>query len=78
MKEIKDYEYKVDYEIRLFGIEPFSNIGKKIFDFLLDLNKHNLISKSTWIIIDDKKIKYKILKKIFKYLKKKLDDYRSE
>ena len=76
MKQIKEYKYKIIYELKLFGVEPFSNIAKKIDDFLIDLGKHNLISKYSWIIVDDKKIKYKTLKKIYEYVKKKLNDYR--
>ena len=70
MKKLKEYEYKITYEIKLFGVEPFTNIGSKIVNFLDDIVKHDLISKSTWIIVDDKKIKYKTLKKIYKYLKR--------
>jgi len=73
----KNFEYKIDYEIRLFGVEPFTNISSKIDNFLIDINKHNLVSKYSWKVIDNKTKKHR-LKRFFKYLIKKINEYRSE
>ena len=73
----KNFEYQVNYEIILFGVEPFTNIGSKINNFLNDINKHNLVSKCSWNIIDNKSKKHR-LKRFFKYLIRKINEYRSE
>ncbi len=77
MTNKKDVEYKIDYEIILYGVEPFTNIGSKIRLFIDDLNKHNLISKCSWNILN-KKVKYNRTKLFFKYIIKKINEYRSE
>jgi len=73
----KNFKYRVDYEIILFGVEPFTNIGSKINNFLNDINKHNLVSSYSWKIIDNKVKKHR-LKRFFKYLIKKIKEYRIE
>ena len=72
----KKLNYKIEYEIILFGLEPFSNVSTKIQKFLDDLTNHNLISHYSWNIVDDKIISHKTLRKIYKYLKKKINYYR--
>ncbi len=74
--KIKDLEYKVNYGIILYDVEPFTNIGNKIINFLDDIIKHDLISKYTWKIIDDTIVKYKTLKKVYKYLKNTWKKYQ--
>ena len=71
MTNKKDVEYKIDYEIILYGVEPFTNIGSKIRLFIDDLNKHNLVSSCSWNIIDTPIVKYKKTKYIFKKIKLK-------
>lgn len=73
----KNFEYQIDYEIILFGVEPFTNIGSKINNFLIDINKHNLVSKCSWNVIGNKD-KHHRLKRFFRYLIKKIKEYRSE
>jgi len=81
IKKPKDLEYKIDFELILYGIEPFTNISTKIINFLDDIGiKHNLISHYSWKVIDDKKETGKLtkqLKKLFKYLGKKITEYRN-
>lgn len=72
----KNKESKINYEIILYGVEPFTNIGSKIRIFLDDIMKHNLVSTISWNTID-KKVKYKKTKQIFKYIIKKINEYRS-
>jgi len=73
----KNLEYQIDYEIILFGVEPFTNISSKIDNFLIDINKHNLVAKYSWKVIDNK-IKKHRLKRFFKYLIRKINEFRSE
>ena len=76
IKKVKDLDYKVNYALILNGVEPFTNIGSKIVDFLDDLiNNHNLISSYTWKIVDNIE-KHITIKKILKYISDKFNNYR--
>lgn len=75
MNKMENVKSKIDYEIILYGVEPFTNIGNKIRIFLDDIIKHNLIATCSWNTID-KKRKYKKLKRFFKYIIKKINEYR--